>query len=74
VVVAFDVPPDVVAAGIKELELEVVVRGLAADPEGELEILGQGDGQVLLHAAVAAAGDKIEIEAQGAAALRALLH
>src|SRR5512144_3036633 len=56
-------PPDVVAGGIHQLELEVVDRRVGAYPEGEGVVVGEVDRKTLPHHGVAAVALEIEVEA-----------
>src|SRR6185436_17797058 len=61
------VPPDVVAGGVQELELEVVGGAVALELEGELVVALPLEGDGLLDDAVTGAGHEVVIQAEGAA-------
>ena len=52
-------PPDIVAAGVDQLELQIVGRRFAAQPEIEAIVVRIGNGDIALHADIA--GDAVEV-------------
>ncbi len=64
-------PPDVVAAGIDQLELEVVGGAGSLDARDEIEALGPGHRQRTTHHRVAGDAGKVRVQAQAAVAVGA---
>ena len=62
-------PPDIVSAGVRELDLEVVYRRIRPQHERNLVVLRQIERQLTMHECVASGFSEIKVQAQGAATL-----